>query len=207
MMKLSIVHLKIIQVSLFIRAIVFILAFISRQIIHPSYDSSNLSKDLDWFGFGNWDAVHFQQIANHGYRVEQNFAFYPIWPIVLGTLGNSSILPLLFQLLTALVLFELTKEMSKDQGFAYKSAVLFSLSPAAIFYSAKYTEAIFAFFTITGLYFVQRQKIGFATVCFAVGSGIRSNGVLYCGYLIYPLLNYLIRDKKYVKLHVIYYSE
>ncbi|XP_022173727.1 GPI mannosyltransferase 2 [Myzus persicae] len=48
---------------------------------------------------------------------------------------------------TALALFNLTLHIHKNAEMAYNSTVLFCFNPASVFFSAPYSESLFAFTT------------------------------------------------------------
>lgn len=90
---------------------------------------------------------------------------------------------------------------------AYMSTLLFILSPSNIFMTAGYTESLYTLLCFTGMYFIEdgssfdngrketnndisifRSKLcsfTLATVCFTLASGVRSNGFLLMGYIVY----------------------
>ena len=120
-------------------------------------------------GLSHWDAEHFLFIAEHGYLYEHNFAFFPGFPLVL-LLGAELLRPLwgllnlrscllisvallnsLFSALAALVLHDLGCLDLHCPRQAFYGALLFCLSPANVFLTAGYSEALFALLTFSAM--------------------------------------------------------
>ena len=58
---------------------------------------------------------------------------------------------------------------------AASATLLFCFNPASVFFSAAYTESLFAGLTMAGLYY-QASRPWMAAVSFAAASATRSNG-------------------------------
>lgn len=160
----------------------------------------------------NWDSVYFLSIASYGYEFEQMLAFFPLFPIIislikrllsivtLGILSDLSAMIIAAALtnnlsfsLAALFLYKLTLLLKKDVMFAEVTVMLFCLNPANIFFSAFYSESLYAFLQFTGMYLIYQDnhtnlKYVLAGIIFAGGSATRSNGVISIGFLIYSYL-------------------
>ena len=167
-------------------------------------------------GFARWDAVYFLRLAQvNVYEFEQFHAFFPFLPscirlsasflrTVLGetAFGEEALLLLAGTIVThlsfiaaALMLYELSLKVFEKEHFAANSSILFCFSPASIFFSAIYTESLFAFASFACMYcFVSSDKsLQFsafsAAAWFAAGiasatvaTAIRSNGIVLAAF-------------------------
>ncbi|XP_044731152.1 GPI mannosyltransferase 2 [Chrysoperla carnea] len=121
-------------------------------------------------GFLRWDAQYFLHILHYGYTYENVLAFFPIYPILIkicsfpiqilfgNFINNFSIYILtiifvnnLIFIKTALVLYSLTLAIFKNYNYAYTTAILFAFNPASIFFSAAYSESLFAFLSFSAM--------------------------------------------------------
>jgi len=79
----------------------------------------------------------------------------------------------------------------EKRAIAYVAAVLFCYNPASIFFSAAYTESLFALLTFSGLTELYQDRDLKATLYFAGASLTRSNGIFLIGFLLYKHFNLL----------------
>ncbi|XP_037357304.1 GPI mannosyltransferase 2 isoform X1 [Talpa occidentalis] len=154
-------------------------------------------------GLSHWDAEHFLFIAEHGYLYEHNFAFFPGFPLVLlagtellrplkGLLSLRSCLLIsvaslnsLFSVLAAVALHDLGRLVLHCPRQAFYGALLFCLSPANVFLAAGYSEALFALLTFSAMGQLERGRSRTSGLLFALATGVRSNGLVNTGFLVY----------------------
>ncbi|XP_058160027.1 GPI mannosyltransferase 2 isoform X1 [Dasypus novemcinctus] len=154
-------------------------------------------------GLSRWDAEHFLFIAEHGYLYEHSFAFFPGFPLALlvGTellrplwgllsfrsclLISVALLNSLFFVLAALALHDLGCLVLHCPRQAFYAALLFCLSPANVFLAAGYSEALFALLTFSAMGQLERGQNWTSGLLFAFASGVRSNGLVNVGFLVY----------------------
>lgn len=173
----------------------------------PWPPSANLGDQLvSWLfrGLTCWDGQYFLHIAEHGYTYEQTVAFFPLYPwlirqtadglvdpITCAYLARHSILILsgvlvnvAFFVVAAVALHRLTHQLfSKEQ--ADEAVLLFCFNPASIFFSACYSESVFAAVSFLGFLLLEQNRPNLATVFFSLGGLVRSNGFLSAGFLLY----------------------
>lgn len=154
-------------------------------------------------GLSHWDAEHFLFIAEHGYLYEHNFAFFPGFPLAL-LLGAELLRPLrallnlrscllisvallnsLFSVLAAVALHDLGYLVLHCPRQAFYGALLFCLSPANVFLAAGYSEALFALLTFSAMGQLERGRSWTSGLLFALATGVRSNGLVNIGFLVY----------------------
>lgn len=104
---------------------------------------------------------------------------------------------------TALILFNLTLRLYNNVELSYNSAVLFCFNPASIFFSAPYSESLFAFTTFYGMYLVSCKNIWKSSIFFGLSVLNRSNGLLNAGYLLHSLAQIAVRKKKILFSYIV----
>lgn len=70
-------------------------------------------------------------------------------------------------------------EMVPDKKVAGLAVSLFLLTPANIFFSAVYSESLFAFFVFLAIWFLMRDNFFFGAVSFFICGVIRSNAIVF----------------------------
>ncbi|KAH8284639.1 hypothetical protein KR018_009507 [Drosophila ironensis] len=114
-------------------------------------------------GLRHWDGEYFLHIAGNLYSYENTLAFYPLFPVVVRHLARAccwmglhlsqeSILLLVAVVLnlwlfceSANLLFQLTHRMFNDLNKSWNAALIYCFNPATIFFSAAYSEPLFAY--------------------------------------------------------------
>jgi phosphatidylinositol glycan class V len=86
------------------------------------------------------------------------------------------------------MLERLTYTLRGDKQFARLTAVVFICSPATIFLSAIYSEALFAAMAFTGCWLYAHRRFWSAAVFFALATCTRGNGIIFCGFFIVDFL-------------------
>lgn len=181
------------------------------------YDKTNTGYAVTNFlgGFLRWDAQYFLHIYRYGYTYENTLAFFPLYPYVIWLLtiiipGHPNTLFVVVAVIfnnivfvfTAMVLFHLTLRIYKNIEIAYNSAVLFCFNPASIFFSAPYSESLFAFTTFYGMYHIAHENIWKSTLLFCFSVLNRSNGLLNAGFLLYSIIQSVVKKRKTFKYFI-----
>lgn len=166
-------------------------------------------------GLLRWDAQYFIHIARYGYTYEKSLAFFPLFPFMIkvvsavvyfcfsSVLNYSSVtllcavlLNVYFFVKAANTLYRLTLNVFNDKQLAYKSAILFTINPASIFFTAPYSESSFAFFTFTALLLGNENKLNESSIFTGLSIATRSNGILNIGFILYRHLKYILPKYK-----------
>ncbi|HTW82693.1 MAG TPA: mannosyltransferase family protein [Candidatus Sulfotelmatobacter sp.] len=134
--------------------------------------------------WGRWDAVHYLDIATHGYA-GTDMAFFPLYPLlirIVGALaGNHLIAGLLISnasfFFGLLFLYKLL-EKEYDRSVARRAIFYVSIFPSAVFFSAVYTEALFFMLTVAAFYYMRARKWWLAGAIGLFASMTRVEGVL-----------------------------
>ncbi|KAL0125434.1 hypothetical protein PUN28_004511 [Cardiocondyla obscurior] len=164
-------------------------------------------------GLTRWDGEYFLHIAKYGYTYENTLAFYPLYPAMIRIISVILIklLPV-FNIQSAMILsgifinfvcfvksviifYDLTECVFQNTITAYKAAILYCINPASIFFSALYSESMFAYLTF---YIMLGSIKSMSTIYFplALSTLVRSNGVINIGFPAYFALKNLCGSVK-----------
>ncbi len=195
-MKISKEVHQIIALFLIWRLILFLLSL----VVISSFD---LSYPLKTFGeinifklWGNWDGGHYIGIAVNGYAHIMQYAFFPLYPILIKTLNfiipDPYIAALLISNLALLGALIMLYKVAVIYGLSKKTALiapyLLLLFPSSFFLAAVYAESLFLFLCLSALYLAKTNHwfsasliTGFA--CFTKFVAIIMIAVLLIEYL------------------------
>ncbi|XP_023644869.1 GPI mannosyltransferase 2 isoform X2 [Capsella rubella] len=79
--------------------------------------------------------------------------------------------------------------LEQDTEASFRASIIFCFNPASIFYSAIYTESLYALFSIGGVYHLLSGTSNVAVLWFALSGCARSNGVLNAGYICFQTMH------------------
>ncbi|KAL2645078.1 hypothetical protein R1flu_012665 [Riccia fluitans] len=163
-----------------------------------------------------WDGVFYVRIAECGYEYEHSHAFLPVFPLTMRfvtrtflswlvpSLGLRATLALSGYLinyvafvLAAFCLFLLTEFLLEDGLLALTTAALFCFNPASTFYSAAYSESLFAVLSFAGLLCFVKGHKWCSVILFGLSSGVRSNGVLHAGFFLFQAMHKVFNQMIY----------
>lgn len=162
-------------------------------------------------GLKRWDAQYFIHIAQYGYTYENCLAFFPFFPLVtrfvayglnsiLGSVFNfhssllisAVVLNLVMFLKSVDILHRLSLRVLRSESKAYKATILYCVNPASIFFSAPYSETVFAWMSFyTMLKCTESETLRFANIDIlsslpaAISMITRSNGSVNLGFIVY----------------------
>ncbi|MDQ4041585.1 MAG: hypothetical protein M3141_07515, partial [Actinomycetota bacterium] len=125
--------------------------------VHERFDHAGLTRSFGEVGNAlaapavRWDSNWYVDLASHGYRHEAvEPAFFPLYPLLMRALGEltgsvvvAGLAISLVAFAVALVLLGRLAELEIGPGAARRVAPLVAFFPAALFFSAVYTEALF----------------------------------------------------------------
>ena len=177
---------KLLLIGLAYKTTVYFILFISRVL--PDFDQSSSHV------YSHWDTIHYESLAQSGYKFEHQWAFFPGIPFITSLIPSqlaSGILIGLISIPTIPTLFDLSLAVLKLPNLAYLTTLLsiFTSSPAII-HIAGYAEPLFTFCSYRGMLECTRAHWYSAALYFMIASALRSNGILLAGFHIWHLIAY-----------------
>lgn len=182
---------------IWILSLVILRYFVVSAIHQPGNPNVNYLVTTGLIGSIKWDGIYYSEIAKNGYDLSSNnAAFYPIYPLLvnliskvgLGFSAAAHLINAVALVFAAQGLYLLSLLVAKKRRIALFAVLAWLAFPAAHFFIAFYTEALFAALAVWSLYFLLRKQYIWAGVLAGLASGTRGAGVVL-GFVI--LIQYL----------------
>lgn len=157
--------------------------------------------------FSRWDAGHYAAIALVGYGnlIVPRWAFFPAYPVLIGTLGRlltvTTQVPLDLAVYLAgflvsnlaffgsvYYLYMLSMNVLRNAKLAYYSALFLAIYPAGVFLSAVYSESLFLLLTLSSLYYWRMLRLDKSAVLGFLAALTRPVGILLALPYLYEIL-------------------
>ncbi len=149
------------------------------NIYHSGLFSNNFFDN-----FANWDGGHYTKIAQFGYFNDSEYAFFPLYPLLISLLSkitNNYILSALLisvsaSFLATHILYKLLR-LDLDKKIAEKAILFLLMFPTSFFFLTAYTESLFFAFVVSTFYFARREKWLIASVFASLACATRLVGI------------------------------
>jgi hypothetical protein len=148
-----------------------------------------------------WDSIHYLAIAQHGYQRAPDAVFFPLYPLLVHTLGllmgsevAAAVSISAVSFAVALTLLHRLVEFELGRRAADATVLLLAFAPVSFFFSAVYTESLFLALSVGSLYAARRGHLARASLLAALAAGTRVTGVL----LVIPLAVEYLRVRRRV---------
>lgn len=136
-------------------------------------NSGIFSKDF-FESLSNWDGGHFTGIAENGYKEDYQYAFFPLYPIVIklvnyfiGNYNLSAVLISVGSVFFALqMLFKLIS-LDFSKKLAHTTVLFILFFPTSFYLIVSYSESLFLLLAVATFYFLRQKKLILAT-CAAI---------------------------------------
>lgn len=152
-----------------------------------------------------WDVLHYQAIAERGYRAFDSALFAPpLYPWLMRALasllgGNTLIAGMVVSNLAFLgcliVLYQLAEYETGDPKLARRSMIYLACFPTAFFFMAAYAESLYVLATMLCLFLARQRKWWGAGVWGAIAALTRMPGVMILAPLTYAALESSLRER------------
>ena len=165
-----------------------------------------------WQNLSNWDGGHYLAIAQFGYSEDFQYAFFPLYPMLIRAVNyvfdNYLFSALLISLVSVYLLIQLLYRLIiLDFDRKISSKVIFNLLifPTSFFFVTAYSESLFLLLTVATFYFTRKNKLFLATITASLAGATRLVGLATIfAFLIEVLVLWRIRKKNwYVFLSLI----
>lgn len=157
----------------------------------------NYLNNLDIFSvWANWDGGHFIGIAENGYLEEKQFAFFPLFPLLIRITtvitGNyffsGLLLSNLFAFLAVLVFYKLLRlDFDRDSGL--RGIYYLIIFPTAFFLGAVYTESLLLFLSVFSFFLIRQKKYFQSSITALLASAADPLGIILTPALIVEYLS------------------
>ena len=132
-----------------------------------------------------WDSSYYVFTAQHGYEALGQTAFFPFYPMVMRAVATvtysevvAGVLVSLASFAIALVLLHRLADLDFGPDVARRTVWLVALFPAAVFFSAVYTEALFLVLSVGAVYAARKGSWAWAGALGGIAALTRNTGVL-----------------------------
>lgn len=137
-----------------------------------------------WASLSNWDGGHYLGIAESGYSEKFQYAFFPLYPLVIKAVTQITKDYLISAILVSSVsayfgmqlLFKLVS-IYFDKKIAEKTIMAILFFPTSFFFLTAYSEGLFFFLTVAFFYFLGKNNLIWATIMAALASATRLVGL------------------------------
>ena len=160
---------RAIEIFLWSRAATWLAALLALLTLEPMrnpdagrWDAPSLTRDLGSVTdvWARWDAVHFLQIAEHGYS-KGEAAFYPLYPALVAVVGRAFfghyvLAGIVVSLAAALGGFVLLDRLDVDRSG--RAVLYLAVFPTALFLQAVYSESLFLFLCLAAFALAERAR-------------------------------------------------
>lgn len=134
--------------------------------------------------FANWDGAHYISIAKSGYQEQFQYAFFPLYPILIKFFGeitgdfllSAILINLISSFLAANTFYQLVR-IEFNKQYAQKALLSLLFFPMSFYFLTAYTEGLFLLLAVSTFLFVRKGNLFLATVTAALASATRPAGV------------------------------
>lgn len=134
--------------------------------------------------FANWDGGHYLGIAEYGYKEKFQYAFFPLYPVLIkgvnSILQNYLLSGVLISILSSFFALQLLYRLVADdfdKKVAEKVILLLLFFPASFYFLTAYSEGLFFFLTVAAFYCLKVRKLGWAVIFASLASATRPVGI------------------------------
>ena len=162
----------------------------------PSYSNTPVNIGALLTTWNHWDAANYVRIAQYGYQSKFDYAFFPLFPLLIAVisypfgawsyLAVGTLLSNLALLGAMMVIYQIAVETEGEQ-VAYRTILYLCLFPTAFFFFAAYNESLFLLFTASTFLALRRQHWWLAGGCGLLAALTRSAGLLLALPYLYEL--------------------
>lgn len=141
--------------------------------------------DNDFFkSFTNWDGGHYLSIAQAGYGEKFQYAFFPLYPIIIGFVNqfiqNYTLSAVLISVVSALVainVFYRLVSLDFSKKLAENATFWLLIFPTSFYFLTAYSEGLFFLLVILTFFFLRKGNLFLAMSFAALASATRLAGL------------------------------
>lgn len=156
---------------------IFYLGFLTIPNINPQ--SGDFLNRL-----GNWDGGHYLGIAEFGYSEKYQYAFFPLYPLLIKAVNiltqnylvSSLLISIISSFLAIHLLFNLI-HLDFDRKIAEGVVLVLLMFPTSFYFLTAYSEGLFLFLVLATFLNLRKNNLVLATAAAALASATRVFGV------------------------------
>lgn len=172
------------------RLIVFAGAYLADSLLPTVSNDDARGVTAIW---NRWDTVWYVEIVEQGYHFipdeKSSVAFFPLYPLMIASLGILVNDPVLAGLLISnacflgalILLYRLVERELQNRLIAARTVFYIAAFPTAFFFSAAYSESLFLLLSIAAFTCARQHKWLWAALWGALGAASRPLGILIFG--------------------------
>ena len=187
------------------RLALVVITYVSYVLLTAAKYSSTLVNVIALLSsWDHWDAVNYTHIAQYGYQMPTDYAFFPLFPLLISAISsllgswsyfligvlisNGALLGAMF------LLYIFAKEAAGDH-VAQRAVLYLCIFPTAFFFFTAYNESLFLLFSLGAFLAMRRQRWWLAGILGFFAALTRSAGIL----LVFPYLYELWEARENVR--------
>lgn len=137
-----------------------------------------------WENLANWDGGHYLGIAEHGYQEKYQYAFFPLYPLLIKAVSSltqnylaaSLLISIVSSFLAIHLLFSLIR-LDFDKKIARDAVLVLAMFPTSFYFLTAYSEGLFLLLSLATFLFLRKNNLVLATMAAALASATRVVGV------------------------------
>ena len=150
-----------------------------------------------------YDGKYYILIASRGYINQEEYAFFPLLPIIMKLLKLIGIpykySGIIISNISVFIILFILKKIIDNSNNAYKYYLLFLFSPLLPYTTMCYTESLYILLSLLAFYFYKEKKYSFSGIFTGLTMLTRNSGIILWGAIGIDML-YSYLKKKDIKL-------
>lgn len=169
-MKITKQFKQILPLFIFWRLGLLLATYLGTKVVSPSYNGGlgapTFTKNFDyWLSWAQWDGGYYFSIAQRGYLFIKDYAFFPLYPILihyleifgLGLLASGLIISNVSFIVFLIIFYKFLQE-NYSVDIAKNTVITFLAFPTTFFAVAYYSEGLFLMFAAATFLFLGEKK-------------------------------------------------
>ena len=195
-------------------AVTYIGSFTFPLIANSGLGSIGPGRQFDyWASWAQWDGGHYFDIARRGYLLNSDFAFFPVYPVLIRFFSlflqnNYLISGLLISNISFIIFLFIFYKFVKEkysENIAFYSTITFLVFPTTFFAVSYYSESVFLLLIAIVFVSLNNRKFLLASIAASVASLTRSVGVFLAvsiAYSYFAKMKFQFRKISWQLLHI-----
>lgn len=161
-----------------------VIVFLSFYLSFSTLPHSDKFSNDFWMSLANWDGGHYLGIAREGFSEKFQYAFFPLYPLLIRLLNsilqNYLLSAILISIISAFFGLQILYRMIAEdfnRKLAENASLAILFFPTSFFFLTAYSEGLFFFLSIAAFYLFKKNKLFWAAVFLCLVSATRLVGL------------------------------